>query len=121
MTTHNNGNWTEARFHSFVKGALRAASNRWPPKYGVKKAAWVRRGVYMCAGYKHEPHEAVAKDVHVDHIFPVVDPKAGFISWDELIKRMFVEVEELQVLCTECHKSKTADERADRKCKIDKS
>jgi hypothetical protein len=51
------------------------------------------------------------RNVAVDHINPVVCPVAGFTSWDELIDRMFVEADGFQVLCTECHKKKTGDER----------
>lgn len=111
----NGGSWTSSRFFSFVKSALRSASTRWPPKYETKKAAWVRRGVYTCAGYKRKPHEAQAKDVAVDHINPVIDPETGFTTWDDLIDRMFCEADGFQVLCKECHKQKTADERELRK------
>jgi len=80
----------------------------------VRKAAWIRRGIYLCAGYIREPHEARAKDVVVDHIDPVV-PLTGVVSWDDTIKRMFVEIDGLQVLCRTCHNKKTKDERQRRK------
>lgn len=123
----NANRWTAARFHSFIKSALRAASNRWPPKYEAKKAAWVERGVYRCAGYERRAHEVRASlpatgtrkrrinNAVVDHISPVVDPHRGFTTWDDLIGRMFVEADGLQVLCHECHAAKTADERTIRK------
>ena len=108
---YNGGQWTEARFHSFIKGALRQASNRWPPKYEVKKAARMERGIYRCAGYKRRSHKVRHKDgVHVDHIDPIIPPE-GFTSWDDVIARMFVEKDRLQVLCKACHNKKTADER----------
>ena len=116
----NNGAWTEARYHSFVKGALRSASVRWPPKHRVKRAAWIKRGIYKCAGYKRRAHQvpvSVEKNdkrinnLFIDHLCPVIDPVVGFVSWDILIERLFVEAEGLQVLCMECHKAKTADER----------
>ncbi len=117
---HNNGTWTTARFHSFVKGALRAAARRWPPKSAVKKAAWRERGQYLCVGYKRHSHIvplSVSVDgkrktnIETDHIEPIVDPNVGFISWDQIILRMFCEAENLQILCRDCHRSKTADER----------
>lgn len=124
----NGGQWTEARFNSFIKGALRAASSRWGPKYETKKNARIKRGVYLCAGYYRDSHEVPAslppkpgnirrRQVAVDHIEPVVDPKVGFVDWDEVVKRMFVEVEGFQLLCPECHDNKTADERSERKNK----
>ena len=119
----NNNMWTAARFHSFIKGALRQASIKWPPKNEVKKAARIERGVYRCNGYKRTSHQTSASlppkkgnkrrinNAVVDHIHPVVDPKKGFTTWDNLIKRMFVDSKGLQVLCHDCHTRKTNDEK----------
>jgi hypothetical protein len=121
---HNDGQWTVARFNSFIKGGLRQISRRWPPKYKVKKDAWVERGVYQCAGYKKRKHRAPVSvindkkkrvnNIFVDHIDPIVDPEVGFTNWDSIISRMFCEATGLQVLCSECHKRKTDDERSRR-------
>lgn len=123
--TRNSGTWTEARFFNFIKGALRQASNRWPPKYKVKTEARVERGKYKCAGYNREAHIVDASlppikgnkrrinNAVVDHIEPVV-PLTGFISWDDIIERMFCEVDGLQVLCYDCHNKKTREERQKR-------
>lgn len=114
---YNGGQWTASRFHSFVKGALRQASMRWPPKHEVKKAARVERGQYLCNGCGEIVPASVkvdgkrVKNVHVDHIVPVIDPNVGFVSWDEVINRLFCEADDLQVLCRECHKEVTAEER----------
>jgi len=59
----------------------------------------------------------VAVDVQVDHIKPVVDPKKGFVSWDDFINRIFCEIENLQVLCKADHKIKTDQEKLERKKK----
>ena len=119
---YNSGMWTEARFHSFIKSALRAASNRWGPKYEVQKAARIERGIYLCAGYKRKPHSVPAslppkqgnkrrRKVTVDHIVPIIDPTKGFETWDKLISNLFCEVDGLQLLCSDCHTDKTKDER----------
>ena len=120
----NGGEWTEARFKSFVTSALRAASRRWPPKYKALKEALVGRKVnaktgkmamhYKCSACKKL---FVAVDVQVDHIKPVVDPKKGFVSWDDFINRIFCEIENLQVMCKICHKVKTDQEKLERKKK----
>ena len=120
----NCGEWTEARFKSFVTSALRAASRRWPVKYKALKAAFAGRQVnaktgklamhYRCAACNKL---YVASDVQVDHIRPVVDPKKGFVSWDVYIDRMFCEMENLQVLCKADHKVKTDQEKLERKKK----
>lgn len=112
---HNGGQWTEARFKAFIISALRQASNRWPPKYMCRKAAWISRGLYWCAGYKQDPHKIAAKEVKVDHIIPVVDPATGFTTFDDFIKRLFTEQENFQVLCEACHQRKTNDEKGQRK------
>jgi hypothetical protein len=124
---HNSGQWTDARFHSFIKGALRAASQRWGPKNEVKKQARVERGKYNCKGYKRDTHIVPASlppkqgnkrrinNAVVDHIEPVISVTDGFKSWDEVVARMFCEVDGFQLLCHECHSIKTKDEREARK------
>lgn len=106
--------------------ALRSASNRFPPKYTCRKAAWLERGKYLCAGYQRKPHPIPASikvngkrknNVAVDHISPVIDPIKGFVSWDQVVERMFVTQDKMQVLCSECHQNKSNDERKQRKKK----
>ena len=119
----NGGAWTEARFKSFIRGGLRGISMRWPPKNRVKQKARIARGVYLCEGYKTRPHKVPASlpplpgnkrrinNSIVDHIQPVIDPCVGFVDWNTLIERLFCEEEGFQLLCHECHKTKTKDER----------
>jgi 5-methylcytosine-specific restriction endonuclease McrA len=118
---HNGGEWTRARYNSFIKGGLRSASQRWPPKYKVLANA--RRGkqtnpasgrmaeFYECASCKNL---FVAKEVEVNHIVPVI-PVTGFKSWDDTIELMFCEQDGLEVLCKPCHKKITKQENEERK------
>ena len=115
--SYNGGKWTEGRYNSFIRSALRNAWQRWPPKYNKKNLARVERGIYRCEGYNSEAHNVRAKEVQVDHIIPVVDPEKGFVSWNTFIKRLFVEEDKLQVLCKECHSRKTKEERNASKAK----
>ena len=116
--TRNGNTWTEARFRSFIRSQLRAASMRWAPISRVLAQAKVERGVYHCADCGQDVPLTTrvdgkrTKNVHVDHIHPIVDPAIGFVNWDTLIERMFVEEDELQVLCHECHEKKTNEEKA---------
>jgi len=97
---------------------LRSASQRWPPKYTAlneskvgKKVNWKTGRVaehYRCSECKGD---FPAKDVQVDHIEPVINPTEGFTTWDEVIKRMFVEKGGYQTLCKQCHNKKTLVER----------
>lgn len=121
LKPRNGGEWTEARFHSFVVSGLRSKHQRWGPKHAAKARARVDRGKYLCAGcgtigpatLPPKPGNKKRRDnAAVDHIEPVVDPAIGFEGWDRYVERMFVEVEGYQVLCWECHEAKTAVERA---------
>lgn len=110
--------WTEARRHAFIVAALRAGSRKWPPRFDVLHDAKTEKKVnektkrmaqhYRCA---HCDEEFTSKDIQVDHIKPVVDPKKGFTTWDTYIKRLFCDRENLQVLCVPCHKVKTKEEK----------
>lgn len=121
--TRCGGQWTEAKYKGFIKSTLRQATRKWGPINQCTKDARVSRGVYLCAGCKEEITKTTldpetrkrVNNVHVDHIEPVVDPEEGFTTWDECIERMFSEVENLQVLCTPCHKAITAEENVVRK------
>lgn len=114
---------TEAQFYGYIKGALRKVSMYWKPAKEATDAARVSRGVYECAACsKHVPASVKAttgkkagkrvRNFHVDHIEPVIDPEKGFVGWDDLIERMFCEVDGFQILCGDCHAEKTAAENA---------
>lgn len=118
MTRFNGDEWTQARFNSFIKSALRAASARWPPRYKSLKKASVGKKINWKTGRIAEHYkcnscmkEFPAKEVQIDHIHPIISPVTGFTTWDEVIKNMFCEEENLQVLCILCHKEKTTAER----------
>jgi hypothetical protein len=114
----NGGKWTEARYRSFVTSTLRAGSRKWPPKYETLNAAKTEKKVNKATGRLAQHYkcamceqEYTQKDVQVDHIKPVIDPKKGFVSWDTYIDRMFCEGKNLQVLCKICHAEKTKIEK----------
>jgi hypothetical protein len=115
LKPRNGGTWTESRFHSFVKGALRAASAKWGPRFACIKRANVGYGKYKCDQCGEvgpptlPPPEGKSRRIQniiADHIDPVID-----VSWDELIKSLFVEVEGFQAICHKCHSIKTKEER----------
>lgn len=116
--TRCNGQWTEAKYKSFIRGNLRRVTQKWAPIQTTLQKARVERGFYLCAACKETVPATKkvdgkrVKNVHVDHIDPVIDPAVGWVSWDSLIERMFVEEDGLQVLCDECHTKKTNEEKA---------
>ena len=92
------------KIKKFLISILRRATYRWPPRSDALKDARKERNLYICAmcesGFKNS-------EVVLDHIFPVVDPKTGFTTWDDYINRMFPEKDGFQVLCLSCHDIKT--------------
>lgn len=107
--------WSEAKFFSFIRSALRAAWSRWPPKYQLlakakrkyegpnKRLKWE----FQCNECQHYYPQ---KEISVDHIVP-----AGTLrTFDDIgpfCERLFVGEDKLQVLCTSCHNVKTQEER----------
>lgn len=123
--TRNSGQWTEARYYSFIRSALRRASMRWPPGHDVlelcrrpykgkkKNVKWE----YRCA---HCGKWFMRKDVQVHHKIPC----GSLRSFDDLpsfCANLFCEVDGLEVVCTECHTKETnAHKEASRSAKSDK-
>ncbi len=114
----NGGRWTEGRFNSFVISTLRAGARRWQPKYDTLNAAKTEKKInpksgrlaqhFQCSLCKNE---FTQKDMEVDHIKPVVDPKKGFTTYDDFINRLFCEASNLQAICKGCHSIKTKKEK----------
>ena len=122
--------------------ALRKAWSRCPAKIHVMQAAKAilpahknadgspsksKRVAYSCASCGELFQK---RDVHVDHVVPVVDVTAGYLDLESYARRLFVvetwsgtaedkqQAEDaLQVLCKGCHKNKTAGENKKRKKK----
>jgi 5-methylcytosine-specific restriction endonuclease McrA len=107
--------WSQAKFWGFIRSVLRAASNKYPPKYEAKKNArrkyegddkrvkWEYQ-CYKCRDWFKD------KQTQIDHIIPVgslrcYDDLSGFVA------RMFCGVDGFGVICKECHKKKTNQER----------
>jgi len=105
------GRWTEARYKSHVRSALRRLWNHWPVKFDVLQAARrpSQRGdrtkwEYQCAtcdGW------FMTKEVQVDHI---VD--AGSLDdLNQFVANLLCEEDGLQVQCKGCHRLKTQANR----------
>lgn len=116
--TKCDGQWTQAKFNSFIKNNLRSATRKWAPIQNCKKRAHVGRGEYKCECcgtivpptiYDEEKRKRV-KFVFVDHVEPIIDPSKGFVSWDDTIERMFCDSSNLQLICGDCHKIKSQEE-----------
>ena len=115
--TRCSGKWSEARYKSFIKGALRQATMKWAPIQECLANARTRRGFYRCNVCKQEVPATVkvgrkrVKNILVDHINPIISPEQGWISWDDTIERMFCELDNLQAICKPCHDIKCQEEK----------
>lgn len=113
--------WSEGRKRAFIISTLRAGSKRWPPKWQTLNSAYVgirlnektnREGKhYLCALCEGE---FPAKDIQIDHKIAVIGPE-GFTNWDDYINRLFCSKDNLQAVCTGCHKIKSYNEGQERK------
>jgi 5-methylcytosine-specific restriction endonuclease McrA len=110
--------WTEGRVHGYIVNTLRYGSRKWPPKFQTLNEAKTEKKISVKSGRLAQhfrcascSEEFTSKDIEVDHIKPVVDPKVGFVDWNTYIERMFCPKSNYQVLCTTCHKAKTKQEK----------
>ena len=107
--------WSMARYRSFVRSAMRRAWLRWPPKYEALNLAKRKyegpnarqKFEYQCA---HCRAWFMGKEVSVDHIIPWGSLEG--LSVDEAWNKLLVPVDQLQVLCNKCHKTKTKQENS---------
>lgn len=109
------GTMTESAFWSFIRSALRQKSRWWKPISLAKaKAKRAYKGPLKRQKFEYQCNSCKEwfpdKHVNVDHIIP-----AGSLNCAEdlpgFVERLFCEVDELQVLCTNCHNIKTKSEK----------
>lgn len=108
--------WSNAKLFGFIRSALRAAWSRYPPKYLVLAAAKRKyEGPNKRLKWEFQCNECKQyfpqKQISVDHIIPAGSLRS-FEDIGPFCEKLFVGVEDLQVLCTAgCHQKKTARER----------
>lgn len=99
--------WSESKFWGFIRSGLRSKWQRWPPKWEALKSA--RHGKeYQCEQCRMLWKQ---RHVQVDHIIPAgslrcAEDLPGFVS------RLFVGPDKLRVLCLDCHKAITKEQRS---------
>lgn len=113
--TRNNGTMTESAFWSFIRSGLRQKSRWWKPitqcklnaKRTYKGPNKRQKFEYQCNSCKKWFAE---KNINVDHI----DPAGSLNCANDLpgfVERLFCETDNLQVLCSGCHNTKTQNEK----------
>jgi hypothetical protein len=114
----NSGTMTNSAFWSFIRSALRRKTMYWKPITECKlNARRPYKGENKRQKYEYQCNECKewfkGDDVAVDHIIG-----AGELNnYDDLpgfVKRLFCEVQGLQVLCQCCHDIKTKEEKVKR-------
>ena len=116
-----NKTMTESGYKSYIMSGLRQKLRYYPPCLACRVDAKVGIKTNVKTGRKAQHFKCaecgdnfVAKDTQVDHIITVT-PISGFKSWDNIIERMFIEKDGLQLLCKTCHSAKSKAENACRR------
>ena len=107
--------WTEARFWSFIRSALRKAYMKWPPQYdeavGKRREVLVKKGnqkyEYQCTKCKQWFKQ---KDTQKDHTIPT-GALNKFGDAPDFIRKMFCSSANIRRMCKPCHQIKTKEER----------
>ena len=113
-----NKTMTQSMYKSYIMSGLRQKLRFYPPCLACRKESSVGRKTNSKTG-RMAMHFKCAecgddftdKFMQVDHI-ETVTPITGFVSWDDIIERMFIEKDGLQLLCKTCHSVKSKAENA---------
>jgi 5-methylcytosine-specific restriction endonuclease McrA len=107
--------WTESKYWSAIRTALRSGLRFYPPKVNVlNKAKRDYKGGNPRQKYCYECASCgecfKADQVQVDHLSPC----GSLLSYDDLpdfVETLYCGEDNLQVLCKSCHKIKGSEER----------
>lgn len=111
IKNRNAGTFTEGAFWLFIRNALRRRSIVWKPISLCREKAR-RRYTGTNKRQKYEYQCNVCKDwfkgtlIAVDHIKPVGSLRNAQ-DLPNFVEGLFCEIDNLQVICTECHNKKT--------------
>ena len=112
---YNNKTMSESEVRWAILQKLRMLTSWWKPKSAcITKSWWV---CIACKGVFPK------KEMKADHILPIVptdwwkktDDLFLWYNWNEWLRNAFVEVDDYQAMCKNCHDIKSKKENADRK------
>lgn len=105
--------WTEARFYSFIRSALRKAHIKWPPAQNVMKQG---RKEVKGKKWKYEHQCEICKkwkpqkEIEKDHRVEVGSLKC-YNDLPGFVERLFVSEDGYRKVCKDCHKGVTSSQR----------
>lgn len=111
VKNRNAGTMTEAQFWQFIRNALRRRSIVWKPINKARELAKRRytgpnkrqKYEYQCANCKKFYK---GTQICVDHIIPVGSLTKSY-DLPHFVETLFCEIDNLQVLCIDCHDQKS--------------
>ena len=109
------GEWTVNRFFGFLRSNLRLASRKWPPlaRLALQDARRPYRGENKRQKWEYRCSNCgewfKGTEVQVDHKEPC-GPLKCYEDLEPFCRRLFVEKEDLRVLCRPCHQIVTKGE-----------
>lgn len=111
VKNRNAGTMTESQFWQFIRNALRRRSVIWKPIQQARELAKrpytgpnkKQKYVYECANCKKLYK---GTQICVDHIIPV-GGLTNFYDLPHFVETLFCEIDNLQVLCVDCHNAKS--------------
>ena len=113
--SRNSKSMTESQFWSFIRSALRQKSRWWKPITECKmKSRRAYKGPNKRQRFEYQCNECKEwfpeKNINVDHIVPAGSLNCA-ADLPGFVERLFCEIDNLQVLCSECHNVKTKNEK----------
>ena len=99
------------KLKAYLIAHLRRIGYRNVHRAAAFEEAHIGRAQWKCK--KCEQIFSSSRDLHGDHIEPVVNADTGFTTWDDYVTRLFLG--EIQALCVECHKQKSESENVVRR------
>lgn len=112
----NAGTMTESAFWSFIRSALRQKSRWWKPITQCKmKSRRAYKGPNKRQKFEYQCKNCSKwfpdKKINVDHIIPAGSLQCA-ADLPGFVERLFCEIDNLQVLCSDCHNKKTQHEKS---------
>ena len=120
----------DKKFEAKIMSALRKLTKQWPPILKAKRKTKIGPELHQCplcnqiiyTGKRSidviqiEHPTAIAGRMDADHIEPVVavEDSGKDKDWNKIIVRMFCVEDNVQSICSSCHKIKSLAERGDR-------